>query len=45
VDRLFVLDLKTIVIECRHPDGIVVDVEDGHIYWTDIGVPHQNDEN
>jgi len=33
VDRLFVLDFKTIVTECRHPDGIVVDVEDGYIYW------------
>ena len=32
-------DLKVIVKECRHPDGIVVDVEAGHIYWTDMGVP------
>lgn len=31
-------DLKGIVTECRHPDGIVVDVEAGHIYWTDMGV-------
>jgi len=25
------------------PDGIVVDVEAGHIYWTNMGVPSQND--
>jgi DNA-binding beta-propeller fold protein YncE len=36
-------DLKVIVTNCRHPDGIVVDVESGHIYWTDMGVPHLND--
>jgi hypothetical protein len=36
-------DMKTIVTECRHPDGIVVDVEAGHIYWTDMGVPNLND--
>src|SRR4051794_10624786 len=36
-------DLKVIVKECRHPDGIVVDVEAGHIYWTDMGVPNLND--
>ena len=24
-------DLKVIVTNCRHPDGIVVDVETGHI--------------
>jgi sugar lactone lactonase YvrE len=36
-------DLKVIVTECRHPDGIVVDVESGHIYWTDMGVPNLND--
>ncbi len=36
-------DLKGIVTECRHPDAIVVDVEAGHIYWTDMGVPNLND--
>jgi hypothetical protein len=36
-------DLKVIVKECRHPDGIVVDIEAGHIYWTDMGVPNLND--
>jgi hypothetical protein len=32
-----------IVTGCRHPDGIVVDIEAGHIYWTDMGVPNIND--
>jgi hypothetical protein len=36
-------DLKDIVTDCRHPDGIVVDVEGRHIYWTNMGVPHLND--
>jgi hypothetical protein len=36
-------DLRVIVTDCRHPDGIVVDVEAGHIYWTDMGVPNLND--
>jgi Low-density lipoprotein receptor repeat class B len=36
-------DLKVVVKECRHPDGIVVDIEAGHIYWTDMGVPNLND--
>jgi hypothetical protein len=36
-------DRKVIVTGCRHPDGIVVDVEAGHIYWTDMGVPSLND--
>jgi hypothetical protein len=31
-------DVKTIVAEARKmPDGIVVDVEAGHIYWTSMG--------
>jgi hypothetical protein len=30
-------DKKTIVTGCRLPDGIVVDVEAGHIYWTNMG--------
>ncbi len=34
---------KAIVTGCRHPDGIVVDVEAGHIYWTEMGVPNLND--
>jgi hypothetical protein len=36
-------DRKVIVTGCRHPDGIVVDVEAGHLYWTDMGVPNLND--
>jgi hypothetical protein len=36
-------DLMVIVTDCRHPDGIVVDVEAGHIYWTDMGIPNLND--
>jgi hypothetical protein len=36
-------DQKVIVTECRHPDGIVVDVEGGHIYWTNMGAPSLND--
>ncbi|OKO76028.1 3-hydroxyacyl-CoA dehydrogenase [Bradyrhizobium sp. AS23.2] len=34
---------RTIVTGCRHPDGITVDVEAGHIYWTNMGVPNLND--
>jgi sugar lactone lactonase YvrE len=37
-------DLKTIVSEGRRlPDGIVVDVAAGHIYWTNMGNPSVND--
>jgi DNA-binding beta-propeller fold protein YncE len=37
-------DLKTIVTEGRKiPDGIVVDVGAGHIYWTNMGNPSKND--
>jgi hypothetical protein len=36
-------DLKVIVSGCRYPDGIVVDVESGHIYWTNMGDPNLND--
>ena len=36
-------DRKVIVTGCRVPDGIVVDVEVGHIYWTNMGVPSRND--
>src|SRR6267142_5434597 len=36
-------DRKVIVTECRNPDGIVGDVESGHIYWTNMGVPNLND--
>ena len=37
-------DLKTIVSEGRRlPDGIVVDLAGGHIYWTNMGNPKAND--
>jgi hypothetical protein len=37
-------DRKTIVSDCRLPDGIVVDAEAGHIYWTNMGsTPSVND--
>jgi DNA-binding beta-propeller fold protein YncE len=29
-------DKKVIVTDCPHPDGIVVDPEVGHIYWTNM---------
>ena len=35
---------KKITVEgCRLPDGIVVDADAGHIYWTNMGVPSLND--
>jgi hypothetical protein len=36
-------DRKTIVTDCHLPDGIVVDVDAGHIYWTNMGIPNLND--
>jgi hypothetical protein len=36
-------DRKTIVTDCHLPDGIVVDIEAGHIYWTNMGVPNLDD--
>jgi len=36
-------DRKTIVTNCRLPDGIAVDVAADHIYWTNMGVPNLND--
>ena len=35
---------QVIAADCPHPDGIVVDVEAGHVYWTNMGVvPSRND--
>jgi hypothetical protein len=34
---------KVIADDCPHPDGIVVDVAAGHVYWTNMGVPGLND--
>src|SRR5215472_1423428 len=47
-DRIFTVNPdgseKTVIVTgCRFPDGIVVDVEQGHIYWTNMGVPNLND--
>jgi Low-density lipoprotein receptor repeat class B len=36
-------DRKVILTGGRIPDGIVVDVRAGHIYWTNMGVPSRND--
>ncbi len=36
-------DRRIIVTDCKHPDGIVVDADAGHIYWTNMGVsPKEN---
>jgi hypothetical protein len=36
--------LKTIINEGRRlPDGLVLDVAAGHIYWTNMGDPKRND--
>jgi hypothetical protein len=34
---------KVLASGASMPDGIVVDVEAGHIYWTNMGVPSKND--
>ena len=36
-------DRKIVVSDCHLPDGIVVDVGAGHIYWTNMGIPNLND--
>jgi hypothetical protein len=36
-------DRTVIVANCRHPDGIAVDVAAGHVYWTNMGVFELND--
>ena len=36
-------DRKIIATGSRMPDGIAVDVEAGHIYWINMGVPSRND--
>src|SRR6267154_616285 len=36
-------DRKVIVSGARVPDGVVIDLEAGHIYWTNMGVPSKND--
>jgi len=35
---------KTVIVTgCPVPDGVAVDVEGGHVYWTNMGVPPAND--
>jgi len=36
-------DKKTVVTDCRLPDGIAVDAQAGHIYWTNMGIPSVDD--
>jgi hypothetical protein len=36
-------DRKVIATGGRLPDGIAVDAEAGHLYWTNMGVPSRND--
>ena len=36
-------DKKIVVTGCRMPDGVVVDVDAGHLYWTSMGVLSRND--
>jgi len=36
-------DPETLITGCRLPDGVVVDRQKGHLYWTDMGVPTRND--
>src|SRR6185369_8367795 len=36
-------DRRVVVTDCRLPDGVAGDVEAGHVYWTNMGVPKRND--
>ncbi|MEU9125282.1 3-hydroxyacyl-CoA dehydrogenase [Streptomyces sp. NPDC048506] len=36
-------DKTVLVTGCRVPDGVAVDTAAGHIYWTNMGVPSEND--
>src|SRR5262245_46080598 len=36
-------DRKVIATGGRLPDGVAIDVEAGHLYWTNMGVPTRND--
>jgi DNA-binding beta-propeller fold protein YncE len=46
--RLFTInpdgsDKTFLVTGCPVPDGVAVDIQAGHIYWTNMGVPPAND--
>jgi len=36
-------DKRIIASDCRMPDGVVVNVKAGHVYWTSMGVLSRND--
>jgi DNA-binding beta-propeller fold protein YncE len=36
-------DKTFLVSGCPVPDGVAVDVQAGHVYWTNMGVPRAND--
>ena len=36
-------DKDVLVTGCRLPDGVAVDVENGHVYWTNMGNPPADD--
>jgi hypothetical protein len=36
-------DSRILITGCRLPDGVAVDREKRHFYWTDMGVPNRND--
>jgi sugar lactone lactonase YvrE len=36
-------DHKIIVSDARYPDGIAIDAEAGHIYWTNMGDPSRDE--
>lgn len=36
-------DKQVVVTGCRIPDGVAVDAVAGHIYWTNMGIPSEND--
>lgn len=36
-------DKTVLATDCQLPDGVAVDVKNGHVYWTNMGVPNLND--
>ncbi|MFD8423299.1 3-hydroxyacyl-CoA dehydrogenase [Streptomyces sp. NPDC059466] len=36
-------DKRVVVAGCRFPDGVAVDAEAGHVYWTNMGFPPSDD--